>query len=166
MPMTVSELKEGYPDIIGAVEQAAYKTGHDEGYAKGKDEGLATGTEAERERIKAIDALSLPGHEKLISEMKYDGKTTAADAAVKIISAEKAIRETKLATFRGDSPPVVATVEAPPDHEEKKDFNALVAEHQKEKGCGRAEAIKAIVATYPEAHKAYLASLKPQKKED
>lgn len=166
MPMTKAELKEAYPEIIAEIEQGARQAGHDEGYAKGKEEGLASGSVTERERIKAIDALGLPGHEKLIEEMKYDGKTTASEAAIKVLAAEKSIRETKLKTFKEETPPVVATVEAPPDKKEEKDFNALVDEYQKEKGCSRGEAIKAVVAAHPEAHEKYLAGLKPQKKED
>lgn len=166
MPKTASELREAYPDIIAAIEQEARKAGYDEGHAKGKEGGLAEGKATERDRIKSIDALSLSGHEKLIEEMKYDGKTTAAEAAVKVLNAEKSLRETKLKEFKEDTPPVVDTVEAPPDQEEKKDFNTLVDEYQKEKGCSKTEAIKAVVAAHPEAHEAYLDSLKPKKKED
>lgn len=166
MSKTASELREAYPDVIAVIEQEAHKKGYDEGHTRGRTEGLASGAETERERIKAIEGLSLAGHEKLVAEMKYDGKTTAAEAAVKVLTAEKGLRETKLQTFKEESPPVVPGAEIPPDREEKKDFNALVDAYQKEKGCSRTEAIKAVVAAHPDAHEAYLASMKPTKKED
>lgn len=166
MPKTASELRVAYPDIITAIEQEAHKKGYDEGHATGRSEGLATGAETERERIKAIEDLELPGHDKLMHGLKYDGKTTAGEAAVQWAQADKKVRETKLDTFKKESPPVVAAAEAPPDKEDKKDFNTLVDEYRKEKGCSRTEAIKAVVAAHPEAHEAYLASIKPTKKED
>lgn len=48
------------------------------------------GSTAERERIQAVECQALPGHEKLIVEMKTDGKTTGPEAAVRILAAEKA----------------------------------------------------------------------------
>lgn len=44
---------------------------------------------AERERILGIEANALPGHEKLVAEMKADGKTSPAEAAVRILAVEK-----------------------------------------------------------------------------
>lgn len=53
----------------------------------------AEGAKAERERILAIEANVMPGHEKLIAEMKADGNTTGPEAAQRILAAEKAKRE-------------------------------------------------------------------------
>lgn len=45
---------------------------------------------AERARIQAVEGQTLPGHESLIAQLKFDGKTTGAEAAVQILQAEKA----------------------------------------------------------------------------
>lgn len=164
MPMTAQEIKEAYPDIIAGFEQEARKRGYDEGYAKGKDEGLTTGAESERERIRAIDALDMPGHKDLMDELKYDGKTTQGEAAVKWAEAEKEARKTRAQARAEEAPPAVPQVGAGQDEENKKDFNTLVAAYQEENGCSRGEAIKAVVSANPEAHKAYLDSLTPKKK--
>jgi hypothetical protein len=77
----------------------------DAAYAKGKGEGES----AERERIKAIEAQGegMPGHEKLIQEMKFDGKTTGPEAAVRLLSAEKAKKASRVADIRADAPAAV-----------------------------------------------------------
>ena len=55
-----------------------------------KTDAFAAGAKAERERILGIEAIAKAGHEKLIADAKADGTSTAADVAVKIITAEKA----------------------------------------------------------------------------
>ncbi len=47
------------------------------------------GQKAEATRLSEIDAMTLPGHEKLITECKADSSVTAAATAIKIIQAEK-----------------------------------------------------------------------------
>jgi hypothetical protein len=47
----------------------------------------------------------------------------------------------------------------------KPEFFTLVAAYRKEHNCNRAEAIKAVVHNNPEAHDAYVASLKPAKED-
>lgn len=51
-----------------------------------KDEGA----QAERERLAAIDKISMAGHEDLITAAKNDPEMTAEKLAVQIIAAEKA----------------------------------------------------------------------------
>ena len=78
------------------------------------DEGKATGTkegaENERNRIKAVQDQLIPGHEKLINELMWDGKTTGEQAAVKVLAAEKAARVTALADNEDDAAKAVAQV--------------------------------------------------------
>ncbi len=69
-----------------------YAAGHAEGLAKGLEEGKVSGAAAERQRIKDVEGQALPGHAPLIEQMKWDGTTTGAEAAVKIIQAENAAR--------------------------------------------------------------------------
>lgn len=68
------------------------------------NDGHKAGAEAERQRIKDIEAQAMPGHEALISEIKFDGKTTGPEAAVRILQAEKATRGKKLEDIRADAP--------------------------------------------------------------
>ncbi len=57
--------------------------------AKRFDEVFRAGAKAERERIQAVEAQFLPGHEDLIAKLAFDGKTTGEQAAVAVLAAEK-----------------------------------------------------------------------------
>jgi hypothetical protein len=46
----------------------------------------------------------LPGHEKLIGTLKFDGKTSGPEAALQIVTAEKALRAKQLDSVRSDGP--------------------------------------------------------------
>jgi len=71
--MTLEELKEKYPDLYNSI------------FNEGKEEGI----KAERERIKSIDDLLMPGHEEIINNAKYETGITAEKLAVELIKAEK-----------------------------------------------------------------------------
>lgn len=76
------------------------------------EEGFAAGAAAERERIKAVQDQLIPGHEALIEELKFDGKTTGPEAAVKVLAAERAARRNALETRRKEAvEPVEPAVE-------------------------------------------------------
>ncbi len=51
--------------------------------------GFLAGCESERARIKTVQEQAMPGHESLLERMKFDGVTTAEQAAVIIVAAEK-----------------------------------------------------------------------------
>jgi ribosomal protein L16 Arg81 hydroxylase len=53
------------------------------------DEGFKAGAEAERKRIQSVEEQTLPGHEALIAKLKFDGHTTAQQAAVQVLAAER-----------------------------------------------------------------------------
>lgn len=61
----------------------------------------AEGAKAERERIAAIDALAMPGHEELVAKAKAEGHS-AADLAMAIVGAEKAARASMLSSLEAD----------------------------------------------------------------
>lgn len=69
------------------------------------DEGFRAGAEAERKRIQAVEEQAFPGHDKLVAEMKFDGKTTGPEAAVRILAAEKTRNRTRAEDLRNDAPP-------------------------------------------------------------
>lgn len=106
MPLTIAEgatatavadaLKAQHPDAFAAIAatgatdmatavEAARVTGH----AAGKAEGETAGRTAETQRVSAVFANSLPGHEKLIQALALDGQTSGPEAAAQIIAAEK-----------------------------------------------------------------------------
>lgn len=75
----------------------------------------AEGATAERERIAGIEAQAMPGHETLIAALKADGKSTAADAAMQILAAEKAKLGAMASRLAADAPAPVQHAAAPAD---------------------------------------------------
>lgn len=61
------------------------------------------GAKAERERIQGVESQMLSGHEELINTLKFDGKTTGEQAAVKVLQAERENNKSNLDTFRNDA---------------------------------------------------------------
>jgi hypothetical protein len=103
------------------------KAMQDDAFAKGRTEGAT----AERERIKAVESHSMVGHEALITEMKFDGKTTGPEAAVRVLNAHKEKNASKLADIRRDAPVAVAaqaTEGEKTDAGKKPDANELARE--------------------------------------
>lgn len=91
MPITREQLAAEAPDLLLALTE--------EGRAAGYAAGLTAGAENERNRIKEIEALAMPGHDALIAQLKFDGATTAGEAAMKILAAEKNTRTNMAATI-------------------------------------------------------------------
>jgi len=112
--MDLKEFKEKYPDLYKLIFEEGSKAGKAEGLAEGslagietgraesREEALKAGAQAERERIKGIEDLAMPGHEALIQDLKFDGKTTPAEAAVKLVQAENAVRQNAAAALAAD----------------------------------------------------------------
>ncbi len=84
--------KEGAPAADAGITQAHLDTA----VAAARNDGLAAGAKAERERILGIDALGAVGHDGLIAAFRSDGKTSPEAAAMQIMQAEKATRESRL----------------------------------------------------------------------
>lgn len=89
----------------------------------------AEGADAERARILAVESQSMPGHEKLIAGLKADGKTSAAEAAMQVLAAEKGKLSGMAAALAADAPNPVAHASAPVNAEAapKNDRDALYA---------------------------------------
>lgn len=94
--MTKEQLKQDHPDLYQAIL--------DEG-AAAVDLAAATaaGAAAELDRIKAVKAQSIPGHEALVEQLALDGTSTAAAAALAIVAAEKAQRTAAAAAADADA---------------------------------------------------------------
>ena len=58
--------------------------------------GFAAGRAQEVERIRSIHDMSYPGHEKLIEQLMFDGKTSQGEAAMAVLAAERKIRAAEL----------------------------------------------------------------------
>jgi hypothetical protein len=71
------------------------------------------GADLERLRIKSVSEQLMPGHETLISDMMFDGKTTGPQAAVKILQAEKLVRGKALEGLNQDAIPPVNHTHTP-----------------------------------------------------
>ena len=72
--MDLEKLKAEHPDIVAAI----------------RDEAIAEGRQAERERIKELEQISLPGYEALLEKAKFQSNFTAEMLAVEIVKAQKA----------------------------------------------------------------------------
>jgi signal peptide peptidase SppA len=79
----------------------------------------AEGAATERTRIQAIEGQTIAGHEKLIATMKFDGKSTAGDAAMAVLAAERQSRAAHAAAAASEAPapvplaPAAAAVQQP-----------------------------------------------------
>lgn len=93
--LTLEDLKAHRPDLVEAIST---------------DSASAAAT-AERERIQSVEQMAMPGHEDLIAALKFDGKTTGPEAAVRVLQAEKAANTQALADLETDAPAPVATAE-------------------------------------------------------
>lgn len=88
MEITKEMISEKYPQIAEAFRDEGFKIAEDAGSEASKK----AGADAERKRIQDVEAQCLPGHEDLIETLKFDGKTSGAEAAVKVLSAEKSLQ--------------------------------------------------------------------------
>lgn len=146
--LDLNTLQEQRPDLVENIV-SRLNTEHEAAL----NDAVAQAVNAERERIQAIEAHSMPGCEDLINTLKFDPSVTADTAASRVL---KHLRET--ATQRGsalmvDAPRPVPHEEPPSD--DPKDFESLVRSAQAA-GKSRAEAIKEVVRSHPEAHARYV----------
>lgn len=77
----------------------------------------AEGASAERARIQGVEAQLIPGHEALVSTLKFDGKSSPGDAAMAINAAERQARTSQAAALAAEAPaalPVVASATVVP----------------------------------------------------
>lgn len=73
---------------------------------------MAQGASAERARIQGVEAQLIPGHEALIASLKFDGHSSAGDAAMAVNAAERNVRTTQAGNLAADAPNPLALVPA------------------------------------------------------
>lgn len=101
--------------------RASFEQDHAALFAQVRGEFTTLGATQERERIQAVLAVGdgLPGHEKLLNTLAYDGKTTAADASMAVLAAEKQQRAAAASAHANDAPNAAKPSTTPPDQGEK-----------------------------------------------
>lgn len=104
--MDLNTLKEKHPDLyqeaidIGRTDARAAMEGEVQSQVR---EAMLYGAALENERIRSILAQAVPGHAAIVQEAIADGKSTAGDVALKIVAAEKAIRQQKTEDVLSDT---------------------------------------------------------------
>lgn len=71
-------------------------------------EGATAGAAAERTRIQAVREQVMPGHEALVEQLAFDGKTSPEQAAMAVNAAERARLSATAAARASDAPAPVA----------------------------------------------------------
>jgi signal peptide peptidase SppA len=118
-PMDMKTLAEQHPDLLAQIQA----------------EARAQGAQAEAERVAAVRAQTMPGHEPLIERLAADGKTTGPEAAMAIVAAERAAIQARGQAFvEADAPAPAQGAAAPSDAPKTKDqqvaeAKAYAAEH-------------------------------------
>lgn len=165
--MTKDELKVQHPEVYKAIYDEGVSSVETLPTVEALAEAKAEGAKAETQRVTDVRAQSLPGFETEIEAMVADGKTTGAEAAMAINKAQRDALEAKREDLGQDAKGLIAASEAAKEDEGtegKKDFKALVAEAV-DAGATLGAATSAMARKHPEAHEAYLTSLKKTKEE-
>jgi capsid assembly protease len=116
-------------------------------------EGHAAGAAAERQRIADVRAHSLPGHEALVEQLAFDGKTTGPEAAAVVLKAERERIAAQGTAARADAPAPLALVPsatvAKPEGKamSSAELDAAAKKHMTENpGMSYIDAVKAVQA--------------------
>ena len=120
--MTLEELKTNHPDLVQAIAAEA-TAGHEEAIAAARAEGAA----AEHARIQDVRSQSVPGHEALIEQLAFDGKTTPGEAAIAVTQAQRTALAAQAQAHFADAPAAAQTTAVDPTAGAK-DKNAQVQE--------------------------------------
>lgn len=88
---TVAELKVAYPDLVKAAVDEALK--------------------AERQRMKDLDALRMPGNEQIVNKAKYETFADAGVCALEILTKEKQTRTQMHQSLKADGSEVSNVIE-------------------------------------------------------
>jgi signal peptide peptidase SppA len=86
-PMDLATLKKDHPELAASI--------------------AAEAAAAERARIQGVLGVALPGHEALVEDMAFDGRTSPGDAALAVNTAERTALKTAGATLRAERPAAV-----------------------------------------------------------
>lgn len=136
------------PDNKTPITRASFEQDHAPLFAQMRGEFLALGATQERERIQAVLAVgaNLPGHEKLLGTLAFDGKTTAPEASMAVLKAEGDQRAAAIKAHADDAPPAAKGSAAPADKgaKNKAEQTQEAKAYAKEKGVDFVTALKEL----------------------
>jgi signal peptide peptidase SppA len=108
VPLATTPATQGDP-----MDRATLAQQHPELLAALQSEFTTAGATAERDRVAAVRAQTLPGHEALIERLATDGKTTGPEAAAAVLGAERTARAAAVTAHASDAPSPVPHANAP-----------------------------------------------------
>lgn len=130
------------------ITRASFEQDHAQLFAQLSGEFSALGATQERQRIQAVLAVgaNLPGHEKLLNTLAFDGKTTAPEASMAVLKAEGDQRAAAITAHQDDAPPAAKGSAAPPDKTAKGKAHQVseAKAYAKEKGIDFVAALKEL----------------------
>lgn len=146
MKITLEELEKDAPELLTKIRTESKTAGY--------DEGLAAGVDQERKRVSELMA---------IEDADQDAKGKAiceglsVDAAYKLFfEAEKKKKDEGLEELHKETPDSAGQSGKKAGQDGEETFMDAVSAYQKEKGCTRTEALKAVATARPALHAAYL----------
>jgi signal peptide peptidase SppA len=130
------------------ITRASFEQDHAPLFAQLRGEFTALGATQERERIQAVLAVgaNLPGHEKLLNILAFDGKTTAPEASMAVLKAEGDQRAAAIKAHADDAPEPAKGSAAPADKgtKTKEQMAAEAQAHAKKNGVDVVTALKEL----------------------
>lgn len=96
-------------NMADPITRESFERDHAALYGQIRSEALAEGAAQERARIQAVRAQCLPGHEALIEQLAFDGKTTGPEAAMAMVEAQRKVISAAAKAHADDAPPPVPT---------------------------------------------------------
>lgn len=147
MTITMETLRKDAPDLLAQIQAESKLAGY--------DEGVKAGVSQERSRV--TDLLTVEyADETAVLKAVNDG--LSVNAAYKLFfEAEKGRKADELARLQQSTPDSVGQQgKQTCDDGTTKTFMAAVDEHQKQHGCTRTEALKAVAKANPELHAAFI----------
>ena len=140
-PMDRKELEQQHPALFAQLQAEFTATATTNATAA----ATVAGAESERQRITDVRAQTLPGHEALVEQLAFDGKTTGPEAAMAVMAAERARIAGAAAAHAADAPAAVPHAAAPADAVKGKDVQAAEATAlAKQKGISVVAALKEL----------------------
>lgn len=134
-----------------SMDRATLEQQHPALFAQLQTEFAATGAVQERERIQAVLATAMPGHEALVQGFAFDGQTTPGQSAMAVLSAERQARSAHAAALASDAPaplaqepPPAFDAPAPKAPETPAEKHAATQAHAAAHGCDYLTAYKAL----------------------
>lgn len=135
-------------DNQAPITRASFEQDHAPLFAQLRGEFTALGATQERERIQAVLAVgaNLPGHEKLLNTLAFDGKTTAPEASMAVLKAEGDQRAAAIKAHADDAPEPAKGSAAPEDKgaKTKQQMAAEAQAHAKKTGVDVVTALKEL----------------------